>query len=601
MNHCYSLQRSTHDTILRDSILAVLVLGILASPVFGQQIKINSGAYFKNNDTAYILINNADLVNNGTYAKGTETVTFSGNTANTITGNSTDIYNLSITNTGGITTQVNLFTVNTLTIASGSKFTIDPSKSVTVTGTLTNSEGNTGLVMLSDATGTASLIHNTDSVPATVNRYISGSAEAWHFMSSPVSDQSISGEWIPSGTYGNGTGYDLYVWNEASSCWIYKLNTTTPINWNTVHPGSDFMAGCGYLYSFQAANPTKKFAGNLNNSSLSYGLSFSGPDVSLKGFNLVGNPYPSSVDWQAASGWTRSDLITSGSGKDMWMWNPAANNYGVINSASGTGTNGVTRFIAPMQGFFVRAASAGNLGLTDTVRVHDGAGSWLKKSGDTDINRMSIIVNSDAGDGFDEVLLLSGLRQNEPGAIKLFSHVLSSPSLYFPLQGENLSVRYLTCAAENPVVPVMFKPGTDGKYTIQCSFDQDKFDTVILEDRQMNIFHDLKATNEYKFESSKTDDQSRFVLHFASVENPGNIELQAPIYTAGNLLIIDLSMINGETEVMVCDIIGRPLLRKMIQGEALHELSINSETQMLIIRLKNHEGMVCRKLMWIDN
>src|SRR4030043_1680138 len=247
MNHRYSLQRSTHDTILRDSILAVLVLGILASPVFGQQIKINSGAYFKNNGTAYILINNADLVNNGTFAKGTETVTFSGNTANTITGNSTDIYNLSITNTGGITTQVNLFTVNTLTIASGSKFTIDPSKSVTVTGTLTNSEGNTGLVMQSDATGTASLIHNTDSVPATVNRYISGSAEAWHFISSPVSAQGISGEWIPSGTYGNGTGYDLYVWDEASSCWIYKLNTTTPINWNTVHPGSDFMTGCGYL------------------------------------------------------------------------------------------------------------------------------------------------------------------------------------------------------------------------------------------------------------------------------------------------------------------------------------------------------------------
>jgi hypothetical protein len=601
MNHRYSLQRSRHDTILRDSILAVLVLGILASPVFGQQIKINSGAYFKNNGTAYILINNADLVNNGTYAKGTETVTFSGNTPNTIGGNSTDIYNLSITNTGGITTQVNLFTVNTLTIASGSKFTIDPSKSVTVTGTLTNSEGNTGLMMLSDATGTASLIHNTDIVAATVNLYISGSAEAWHFMSSPVSSQSISGEWIPSGTYGNGTGYDLYVWDEASSCWIYKLNTTTPVNWNTVHPGGNFVAGRGYLYSFQAENPTKQFSGDLNEGTVSIALTYSGTDLNLKGFNLIGNPFPSSADWQAASGWTRSILETSGSGFDMWIWNPSAANYGVVNSASGSGTNGVTRYIAPMQGFFVRAVSTGDLNITNSVRVHDGAGNWLKKSQGPDINMVSINVKSEAGKGFDEVRLLFGSKRNEPGATKLFSHVLTAPSLYLPLQGENLSVRYLTDTIDNPMVPVMFKPGMDGEYSLQFSFDQDQFGTVVLEDRQHHLFQDLKTENRYSFKSCRTDDQSRFILHFVSVENPGNIELQAPIYIAGNLLIIDLSMINEETEVMVCDIMGRPLLRKMIQGEALYELSINSETQMLIVRLKNHNGMVCRKLLWINN
>jgi hypothetical protein len=601
MNHRYSLQRSTHDTILRNSILAVLVLGIFASPVFGQQIKINTGAYLKNNGTAYILINNADLVNNGTYAKGTETVTFLGNTANTITGNSTDIYNLSITNTGGITTQVDLFTVNTLTIASGSKFTIDPSKSVTVNGTLTNSEGNTGFVMLSDATGTASLIHNTTTVPATVNRYISGSAEAWHFMSSPVSAQGISGEWIPSGTYVNGTGYDLYVWDEASSCWIYKLNTTAPVNWNTVHPEGNFVAGRGYLYSFQAGNPTKQFSGNLNEGTVSIALTYSGTDLSLKGFNLVGNPFPSSADWQAVSGWTRSNLETSGSGFDMWIWNPSAANYGVVNSASGSGTNGVTRYIASMQGFFVRAASAGDLGITNSVRVHDGAGNWLKKGQGTDINMVSIKVKSEAGKGFDEVRLIFNSKLNEPGATKLFSHVLTAPSLYLSLQGENLSVRYLTDTVDNPMVPVMFKPGMDGEYSLQFSFVQDQFETLVLEDRQMNIFHNLKATNEYKFESSKTDDQSRFVLHFVSAENPGNVELQAPIYITGNLLIIDLSMINGETEVMVCDILGRSLLQKMLQGEALHELSINSETQMLIVRLKNHKGMVCRKLMWIKN
>ena len=173
---------------------------------------------------------------------------------------------------------------------------------------LTNNAGASGFVLQSDATGTASLIHNTDNVPATVQRYISGDAEAWHFLSSPVSDQPISGSWLPSGTYGNGTGYDMYLWNEPNSCWIYQLDITSPINWSTVHPGSDFAVGRGYLYSVQAANPTKEFVGKLNNGPLNYGLTFSGTDASLKGFNLVGNPYPSSIDWGAASGWTRTDI-----------------------------------------------------------------------------------------------------------------------------------------------------------------------------------------------------------------------------------------------------------------------------------------------------
>ena len=101
---------------------------------------------------------------------------------------------------------------------------------------------------------------------------------------------------------------------------------------------------------------------------------------SLKGFNLTGNPYPSSIDWRASSGWTRSDLVSTGGGYDMWIWNPTANNYGVYNSADadGVGTNSVTRYIAPMQGYFVTASSAGNLSMNNDVRVHDGAGNWFK-------------------------------------------------------------------------------------------------------------------------------------------------------------------------------------------------------------------------------
>jgi len=106
-----------------------------------------------------------------------------------------------------------------LTINNGSILTISAGKQVIVAGTITNNAGSDGLVLQSNSLGTASLIHNTNNVAATVNRYITGNAEAWHFVSSPVANQNITGDWLPSGTYGNGTGYDLYVWDEGSSCW----------------------------------------------------------------------------------------------------------------------------------------------------------------------------------------------------------------------------------------------------------------------------------------------------------------------------------------------------------------------------------------------
>jgi len=454
---------------------------------------------------------------------------------------------------------------------------------------------NGRLVLKSTSAGTASLIHNTTNVPATEERYISSAAESWHFLSSPMTSQKISGSWLPSGTYGNGTGYDLYLWNEPNNCWIYNLNTTSAVNWNTVHPGSNFEVGRGYLYSVQAINPTKEFAGNLNNGSISYGLTSNSSDVNLAGFNFVGNPYPSSIDWEASSGWTRSNLISSGGGYDMWIWNPNANNYGVFNSGTESGTNNVTRYIAPMQGYFVRAASAGNLLLDNTVRVHDIAGGW--KNAKLNPTMLSLIIQSETDNSFDEVRLLFGYSANQAGTAKLFSNVVTAPSLFMPSGGEYFTVQYLTDTIDHPMVPVMFKPGKDGSYTLKCNFDYDKFRIVMLEDRQTHYFQNMKIGQSYSFTASKMDDANRFVLHFRPVKNKTDYELPAKIYTDGTHLIIDLVSVLPQTEVSIYDILGRKVFQQNLQGGIQHTLNFKIGTQLLLVCLKNQDGSLNRKIL----
>jgi hypothetical protein len=486
-----------------------------------------------------------------------------------------------------------------LTIRSGSVLTISGGAELTVAGILSNEEGLAGLILQSDESGTASLNHNTDKVPATVNRFFTGGAEDWHFLSSPVSNQDIAYRWLPSGTYGNGTGYDLYVWDEKTSCWIYKLDTKSAKNWNSVHPESNFVAGRGYLYSLQAPNPTNEFAGDLNNGDINVQISSASADADLKGFNLAGNPYPSSVDWQAAKGWSRSDLIQSGYGYDMWIWNPAASNYGVINSAGGKGTNGVSRYISPMQGFFVQAEFTGNLGFTNSVRSNAGAGAWLKKGLSTEQEAISITVTPETGTGFDEIKLVFGSKDNESGSLKLFSPVAAAPSLYLPLNGESYSLRYLTDTSENREIPVMFK-GSKGDYTLQFS-DIEHTETLVLEDRQTNTFHDVKADHIYRFKSSEDDKHDRFILHFSHVDRPVKSELSVSIYTANNNLIIDLSDIASDSEIHVMDFMGRFLLKTNLQGQTRHALAIDAKSQVLIVYVKNKTGILSRKVMWVNN
>ncbi|MGK0327820.1 hypothetical protein [Polaribacter sp.] len=538
-----------------------------------------------------------NFTNTGTVAIGdtSGTVDMNGTSAQMMTmSGATSFYNLTINNALGVTlSSTQTIITNNLTINSGKIFKIEAAKNLTVTGVIANYEGNAGFILESNVTGTASLIHTTVNVPATVKRYISGNAEDWHFLASPVSNQVIaSSSWVPAGTYGNGTGYDLYVFDEPTPCWVYQLNTSPTStdenpNWPTVHPTANFVSGRGYLYSVQASNPTNQFAGNLNNGAVSYAVTKnSTADPLLIGFNLIGNPYPSAIDWKASSGWTRSNLLDSGGGYDMWIWNPATNNYGVYNSFASTGTNGISNFIAPMQGFFVRADSNAAINMTNDIRVHTGASNWFKNvhtKNHENPENIKVKITSQSGLGSDEVLLQFGASSNQAGAAKLYSTIKTAPSAYLTTEEGELTVRYLTNTTNNPIVPLSFKPGSDGNYTVSIDFDTATYDFVLLEDTKTKTKHDLKDNPTYDFKATLEDPFDRFLLHFDEVPT-GDNNLPIRIYYNGNKIVFDVSLIPDDTTVTLFDTLGRKILEKKIRGKTIHYLPFNNKNQVFIVK-----------------
>ena len=487
-------------------------------------------------------------------------------------------------------------TMANLSIVSDASLTIPPLHYLTVTGTLANNAGNTGLVVSSDATGTGSLINGSVSVPATVNRYITGASTAWHLLSSPLVAQAIGGAFTPAPA----TSYDIFAWYEPSGEWV-NFKSTSGTSWTTANGNTNFTAGKGYLVEYLGTNLTKQFQGNLSAGSVSPALTYSGTGT-YKAYNLVGNPYTSAIDWKAASGWTRSSLVVSGGGYVMSIWNDALStgNYGVFNSAalSGSGTNGVSQYIPVGQGFMVEAATAGTLGFTDAVRVHD-AQQWLK-SADAIANILPIKVDGNANTYSDEIVIEFGHATADGGAEKMFSFYETAPSLYTVKPDGNYSIDFRG-EPQAIAIPMGFKAGADGNYTLTASQIESFASStqITLEDLKLKTTHNLMQNPAYTFSSSKTDDGARFLLHFGGAFSIGETETVQPItiYSSGNTIYIankSGALLKGN--VTVYNMIGQPVMQRQIGDNLLTSIAFGGATGCYLVRVVTGEQVYSGKI-----
>jgi len=241
----------------------------------------------------------------------------------------------------------NILQAQGIIIQSGAKMTVQD-------GAKLNTTGTAGITVKSDASGTGSFVDQNSgtgnvtfsgSGSQTVERYLA--KDAWHLISAPISN-ALSGIFI-----------DQYLrpYDEANNEWddyIVPLDIPLP-------------AGVGFV-CWPVTAQAYIFTGSINTNTVTHDLDYSG---SNRGNNLVGNPYPSAIDWEAG-GWTKTSI-----GPSIWIWNQSADppgagnvagNYGVWDG--NTGTNDVTQYIPVGQGFFVKALADGaTLTMTNAVRV----------------------------------------------------------------------------------------------------------------------------------------------------------------------------------------------------------------------------------------
>ena len=148
---------------------------------------------------------------------------------------------------------------------------------------------------------------------------------------------------------GNGV---LFFFRGQASNWAAR--TATPY----IAPENVTLTSSGYLNTF---NITVKDWYNPNSSYLGYTGSGTGSNYAVRGFNMVGNPYPCTIDWCTAysgSGITRSATVNP----TIYEFDPITRQYATFiatSSSGGIATGNGSRYIMSGQGFIVQASGPG--------------------------------------------------------------------------------------------------------------------------------------------------------------------------------------------------------------------------------------------------
>ena len=375
----------------------------------------------------------------------------------------------------------------------------------------------------------------------------------------------------------------LFTYNEGASDWdAFIEDETTPLSLMK-----------GYAAWTSSVNPwhqdwdpvddtTVNYDGTLNTGAISKGLTKDGD-----GWNFVGNPYVSAVDWDAA-GWTKTNLTTDA----YYVWNGGTYSSYVFG---GPGTNGGTQYIPAAQGFFVNASAAGSLGVNNAVRVHSTQDFW-KSNGNFD-NMLSLTISN--GEINDEALIRFDANATPEidysyDAKKLLSQ--NAPQLYTMLNDEMMAINTFNNYTQTVKIDMGVNTPEAGEYTILVS-NLESFDAgvpVYLEDKVTGQKMNLRETTSYTFNSQEGMSQ-RFAVHFAEFAGIGDDPATRvnSIYAANKMIYVDFTGTSGQ--IILYNILGQEVGR-VSASKGTNEIDVAEGNAVYIVKVISDNNTVTKKV-----
>lgn len=431
--------------------------------------------------------------------------------ANTFTGNT--IMDLSINNASGVTLG------GTLSI-SGIVWPVSGAFNSGGFLTLLSTASQTALV---SGSGSGSISGNIN-----VQRYLSN-AYGYKYLSSPVGNATVaqlSGYLSSTATIPKIYRYDENNTNAgaAISGWVNYTTSSNPLN---------VMEGYAVNLGSSASPALVTISGTANSGSVSNTL-YNHNALYTQGFNLVGNPYPSPIDWNAVSGWTRTNIDGA-----IYFFSANGDEYSGTYSSYTNGIAGADgdNIIPAMQGFFVHVSSgnsSGTLGMNNSVRINKMNPTFKSAEvGNRKILRFSASFDENASipDPFVLYFDESSTMKFDPetDALKLMNTNQSVPNVYaITPDVRQLSISGIPIPSDSLTkIPLGIKILKNGWVNFSAR-DIEQLPASLylyLYDSENKSYTDLKTSPKYRFYLKSGQYDQRFDL----VMSKSDLTVSAPL------------------------------------------------------------------------
>ena len=478
-----------------------------------------------------------------TWQSSTDNATWS----NTIItpSSASSVASIAILNGHTVTVAANA-TASALTVNAGAKLTLNNSISLTA-GTLNINSDNTH--------GTATFVDNGGTLTAgttNVQQYLSAGRN-W-YVSSPVSTATSNVFTAASNI--------LYSYDETNAAWPQITDNVTGLGVMT-----------GYVANM-ATEGAVTFTGALNTGAQQISLSRH-TGIAKEGFNLVGNPYTSYLNFESALASTSTANVS----QTMWFRSKNADTYvfDAYNALNHIGTSnnnnnliGVTAQIPPMQAVWVRVdvgQTTGTLAVDNSMRSHQDQSIvtnrfkapattvpvlHLQVTNGTTSDEAIVLFNSNASNGYDAY-----------DSEKMTNANASIPEIYTLAGTEQLVINGLNSIQYDTEIPLGFTTGQSNTFTIKASqFSNFVSGTqIILRDKLVGTEQDLTVAD-YSFSSDIVSTSNRFSLIFRAPSVATGINSASNNNTWISTNSNNQVVINGGGSVVIYNAVGQKLSAK---------------------------------------
>ena len=538
-------------------------------------LTIESGTLVIDADTVSI---EGNFINNATFSQTGGTVILYGNKPSTLSG----------------TMNFELFNL-VLTKSSNQDVTIETPVSITPLGNITLSSSNDdlnitsgSLILKADATGYSTI----SEIPTgafitgnvTIEAYLNATQRSWWHLASPI-NATAGSDWtddiIVTGNFtGNRNndivGFDLqsmYAFDETKS-------GTQNDSWNAF-PSMDvsetMTVGKGYRVFIRDDNTnvspkTIDHTGILNQGNITIPIDYTNNgDSDNDGWNLIGNPYPATLDWGQVD---KSNLAFP----DAYVWNANAKSYTKFGP-------GIT--IAPFQAFFVKSNSSGtDLLVTEAMKT---TSTSLQKTG-IQTNVINVTIEESADDNpfhfASTQIIIDPLSTTKldfdfdagylsRNLFKEFNKETLVDIGSVAIDGNKLKRNTIPLTIEPQTIPLYVEFSDLNEFDLHISLEEYEYEkNIYLKDKFLKTITSLTNNDEIKYHITTNNDplsksSDRLSIHIGEKPSSNSITKRSTFFIFPNptkdYINYHLENLTENVSISLVDALGNTLRTKSIE------------------------------------